>query len=976
MRARLRPVLVALVAAVLWCAGPARADDLADEADLQFRLGAEAYQKGDYTAALQHFLASNRLVPNKNVVFNVAKTYEKLGRHPEAYRYYGQALAAETDPRARQRIQKDLELIEGKVAVVEIVTDPPGATIYVDRKDLGPRGETPRKLGLAPGRYKIIVEKPGHRSAEALVPRARVGQVQRLKLTLTPILGTLRIQGPAAGAAVRVDEERGDVACTVPCATRLSPGRHVVYLSKPGYRTTSVSVTVRADQQTVIAPELDAITGSLVVSSDEPGALIEVDGRSLGFSPAIVPVSVGTHQVRLSLEGFRPVERQVVIEEGRQTRIEATLVGFEEVIAASRKSEAVQDAPSSVTLVGPQELRTLAYPTIAEALRGVRGVYSWDDRAYVSLGFRGIGRLGSYGNRVLVLLDGHPLNDDWIGSSYVGYDARTDLADIQRIEVVRGPGSVLYGTNAFAGVINLVTRDKGVPQGFEVGVSTNLDSVGRGRVRGDARFPDGGVWTSVAGARSTGRDFFFPEYVADTPPEVAGHARGADGFEAGTVNGRAWWRFLTAQWFVHSHSKQLPTGQYGTLLGDPRTTQTDTRGTFEARAEPKLGDSLALLTRVHANHYRFDGQYARDSADGGLETDEFRGSWVGFEQRVVVSALPELRFTLGGEGQLHFQVEQSARDDAGFFLDETGDAGRPFEVGAGYLLVDADVSRRLSVSAGARLDSYSTFGSSINPRAAVVVRPYQGGNTKIMGGKAFRAPSVYELFYNDAGFTQIASPDLEPESIYSAEIEHAHRFSPTVTLTGAMFVNYLTNLIVTRGSGVPSDPLYYENSNVPLATAGGELELKREWRQGWMVSGSYSYVRARYLAGDELPDLASFERAPGTRRVANVPEHMAALKGAVPILAKGLTAATRVSFESGRYDRFEVVAPEPQGRGDWVVIWDVVLSGIEPRWGLRYALGVYNAFDWQQSLPVSEELRQRTISQSGRTLLLSADVAF
>ena len=58
-----------------------------------------------------------------------------------------------------------------------------------------------------------------------------------------------------------------------------------------------------------------------------------------------------------------------------------------------------------------------------------------------------------------VLLDaGHPANDDWIGSSYVGYDARTDLADVERIEVVRGPGSVLYGTNAFSGVINVVPR--------------------------------------------------------------------------------------------------------------------------------------------------------------------------------------------------------------------------------------------------------------------------------------------------------------------------------------------------------------------------------------------------------------------------------------------------------------------------------------------------------------------------------------
>jgi outer membrane receptor protein involved in Fe transport len=966
---------VAALAVALVVPSFALADDLADEADLQFQLGADAYQRGDHRAALQHFLASNRLVANKNVLFNIARAYEKLGRYPEAHRYFSLALGAETEAAARDRIQKELDQLANRVLVLEIRTNPPGATLYVNRKDLGPRGESPRKLGLAPGRYKIIAEKPGYRSAEITVGPGRVGEVKRVELELIAILGSVRIEGPARGAEVHLDEEAAKASCTVPCSLRVAPGRHVLYLTKPGHRTSAVPVSVRANAELTVRPELAPITGSLVASTDEPGALIEVDGRPVGFTPAIVPVPIGSHRVRLSLEGFRAVERELTFREGRQTRLEATLIGFEEVIAASRQSEAVEDAPSSVTIVPAQELSALAYPTIAEAVRGVRGVYVWDDRSYVSLGFRGIGRLGSYGNRVLVLLDGHPLNDNWIGSSYVGYDARTDLADIQRIEVVRGPGSVLYGTNAFSGVINLVTRDKNVPPGVEAGISTNLDAVGRARVRGNARFEGGGIWTSVAGVQSTGRDFYFPEYATDTPPEIAGHARGVDGFEAGTINGRLWWRWLTAQWFLHSHSKQIPTGQYDTTLGDPRTSQTDTRTSLELRAEPEIAKGVELLSRAHLNHYRFDGRYARQPLDGGVEVDEFRGSWVGFEQRVVLEASEGLRLTLGGEGQLHFQVDQSARDDDGVFLDETGDQGRPFEVGAAYANVDARVSERLALSAGARLDSYSTFGSSLNPRAAVIVRPYARGNTKLMGGKAFRAPSVYELYYNDGGATQISSPELKPESMYSVELEHAHRFSTAVSATGAVFANYVTNLIVTRG-GDGTEPIHYQNSGVPLASVGGELELRREWRQGWMLAGSYAYARPVYLESSNLGALVRLDQDPDSRRVANAPAHLAAFKGAVPILSRGLTAATRVSFEDGRYDRFEQSGDEPQERSDWVVIWDLVLSGIEPRWGLRYALGVYNAFDWQSSLPVSQEFRQRTIPQSGRTFLATADLTF
>src|SRR5205823_10991238 len=131
-------------------------------------------------------------------------------------------------------------------------------------------------------------------------------------------------------------------------------------------------------------------------------------------------------------------------------------------------AESVEDAPASVTIIPSQELRGMGYPTVWAALRGVRGVYLSDDRGYATVGFRGFSRPGDYGNRVLVLLDGQPMNDNWVWSSYVGYDLRTDIDDVERIEVVRGPGSVLYGTGAFSGVINVVTNAREIPEGREV----------------------------------------------------------------------------------------------------------------------------------------------------------------------------------------------------------------------------------------------------------------------------------------------------------------------------------------------------------------------------------------------------------------------------------------------------------------------------------------------------------------------------
>src|SRR5262245_15143206 len=144
---------VCITAGVTWfliaSAVAAHGDGVADEADLQFTMGAESYTKGEFTGALEHFLASNRLVPNRNVMFNIARAYEQLGRFPDAYRYYVDAARGETsDGKLQKDVTAALARIGPRVAVISVETSPPGATIYLDRKDLGSVGSSPAHLGL------------------------------------------------------------------------------------------------------------------------------------------------------------------------------------------------------------------------------------------------------------------------------------------------------------------------------------------------------------------------------------------------------------------------------------------------------------------------------------------------------------------------------------------------------------------------------------------------------------------------------------------------------------------------------------------------------------------------------------------------------------------------------------------------------------------------------------------------------------
>src|SRR5207237_9177918 len=101
--------------------------------------------------------------------------------------------------------------------------------------------------------------------------------------------------------------------------------------------------------------------------------------------------------------------------------------------------------------------------TLSEALRPVRGLYTSSDRDYDSMGVRGFSTPGTYNNRMLVLSDGHVTNEATIGQGYVGREFDADLADVERIEIVRGPGSVLYGSAAFFAVVNVVHKTP--PQG-------------------------------------------------------------------------------------------------------------------------------------------------------------------------------------------------------------------------------------------------------------------------------------------------------------------------------------------------------------------------------------------------------------------------------------------------------------------------------------------------------------------------------
>jgi len=287
------------------------ASETADEADLQFQLGNERYDAGDVKSAIEHFLASNRLAPNKNVLFNIARCYEQLKLLPDAYRYYAASLEAETNEAGKRRTQESLERLKPRVALLTIESDPPGATIYLDRKDLGSRGATPRTLAMAEGTHTVIAELPNYELAQSDKLELRVGEETHAVLKLKPVLGTLRIRGTKQ-ATIRLDGESKSV-CSVPCATDVQVGKHVLYVARDGFRAQEIPVEVSAHQDTAVRIALDPLSGTAVVDwARGPGDRSAAVGNHEPSNGTVGRrASVGRRAVdRRPAEGFRPATRK------------------------------------------------------------------------------------------------------------------------------------------------------------------------------------------------------------------------------------------------------------------------------------------------------------------------------------------------------------------------------------------------------------------------------------------------------------------------------------------------------------------------------------------------------------------------------------------------------------------------------------------------------------------------------------------
>jgi outer membrane receptor for ferrienterochelin and colicins len=301
----------------------------ADEARFFDEVARRAYDARDYKRALEAFWLVHEIAPSPRSLFNIAVCAELGGKHDVAFAMYREYLA-EGDPDAARRNEAEARAtrLESKLALLEITSDPPGASIYIDRTDLGLYGVTPRTIVVGDGERQVMLELPGHRT-EILPAVAKAGTPVRLQVSLKPHLGELAVEVTPANAELEFLRDDKPVAAErVARGYRLPVGSYLVVARAAGYTVARGRAVVRQGETARLALGLAPLprpTGRLLVSAGKVEADVYVDGRRVAVTPATLPgLNVGAHVVEVRA-GSRSVKRTVNIGAGRPTYVEVDL---------------------------------------------------------------------------------------------------------------------------------------------------------------------------------------------------------------------------------------------------------------------------------------------------------------------------------------------------------------------------------------------------------------------------------------------------------------------------------------------------------------------------------------------------------------------------------------------------------------------------------------------------------------------------
>jgi outer membrane receptor for ferrienterochelin and colicins len=484
-------------------------------------------------------------------------------------------------------------------------------------------------------------------------------------------------------------------------------------------------------------------------------------------------------------------------------------------------------------------------------LRSVAGISISYDRNYSYLGMRGLSRPGDYNTRVLVLIDGHRANDNVEDMATLGTDFQLDVELIDRIEVIRGPSAALYGSSAFAAVINVVTRQGHHVDGVETSVGMSSFNTRHGRLTWGKQYArrrefllSGSVYRSDGPAQ-----LFFPEF--NGPGGDSGYASRADGDSSNTLALAATLGSITIHGVSSSRTKQVPTASFNTVFNSGLEQTIDERDFLDAQYTKEVGRSTDVLGRLYLDRYSYDGFYPYPSSPGAdnsalvMNRDFFHGIWWGSEFDVSHRVRRAHRVTAGTEFRQNLDQSTLNYDQAphSVYIDS-----RPRTYAFAVNLQDEyTVTNRLLLNIAAREERVATGATGFTPKIGFILTPQVNTTAKLLFSRALRAPSAYELYYDSPA--NAGNALLNPERTQYLELNVEHFLSPSVKIAGSVYHNQYRDLIV--GVAGPAGAVVLQNG-LDAHADGLELTWHLQRSSGLQARASYSTLFDRDAASKRV----------------------------------------------------------------------------------------------------------------------------
>ena len=511
----------------------------------------------------------------------------------------------------------------------------------------------------------------------------------------------------------------------------------------------------------------------------------------------------------------------------------------EVVVTGTRSATDVRHLPMTVTVIGHDQLtaghQTSILPTVMREIPGLfitsRGMmgYGASTGAAGGISLRGIS--GGTG-QVMVLIDGHPQYQGIYGHP-LSDSYQTMMAE--RVEVLRGPASVLYGSNAMGGVINIVTRQA---------------KVGHNSVTTNATLGAGSYGTIQAEVSNQVRSGRFYSTVSAQYNRSDNH-RPSMGFEQ-------YGGFLKIGYDLNEHwNASISSNITHWNASNPGTTaqpkiendQWITRGEVSMVIENHYGNTSGALS-IYDNFGRHKINDGYNANGGTPQTDLFRskdavagGSWyqsaqlfegnrttVGFDYQHIYGRAYYTDRNTGAVVTTPQRLMQSCHSHADEF--------------AGYADFRQDITSWFTIDAGLRYDHHSVSGSEWIPQAGIVIRPMTTGEMKAMVSKGFRNATPKEMFLYKS-----ANEELNPERLWNYELSWKHRMDDGYTYGANIFYIKGDNMIQTvTTNGTPKNVNTGEIENY-----GFELEASCPINTyvNIRANSSYLHMKNKIIAAPE-----------------------------------------------------------------------------------------------------------------------------